>query len=188
MERIECKDRTVRGRAVELISRVLSLAPPGAVLPEGLFEALTPRLLARASDKHPAVRASALRALERLQEGEPAAAAAVAAALTQDTAAEVRAAAAGAVLLGDQGTLTALVQRATRDASSAVRTAALTRLRHAAPWQALPPAHRRALAAWGAVCPTPAERAAASLLCATWLSACEWDLLSLVEGFDVVGA
>jgi len=129
--------------------------------------------------------------MERFQECEPSASAAILAALTQDTAAEVRCAAAQALLVdinSKDGLLPTLISRATRDTSATVRSAALTQLRNAVPWASLNSQQRRDLAGWVSCAASPVERLSGTLLIATWLWSCSWDVLTFLEGFEVVEA
>eukprot|EP00698_Gefionella_okellyi_P006083 TRINITY_DN15548_c0_g1_i1.p1 TRINITY_DN15548_c0_g1~~TRINITY_DN15548_c0_g1_i1.p1 ORF type:complete len:972 (-),score=339.69 TRINITY_DN15548_c0_g1_i1:44-2935(-) len=68
LEVIDVDDKGVRFRATQLIGEVINSMPEEFEFSEELWQALEPKLIARASDKAPAVRQAAAVALSRLQD------------------------------------------------------------------------------------------------------------------------
>lgn len=176
--RLDAKSKVVRLQAARLIDGVLTGMPDDcAEIDDAVFDALEAGLLARCRDAKPPVRASAARALQRLQPenddpdggaGHPITAA-LAWLVAHDASPEVRASALRSVALGPD-TLALLVDH-TRDAAPGVRAAAFLKLTELVDARLLTPAARTRLLRLGLSDGSPDVVKQATLMLARWLAA-----------------
>ena len=186
------KDKAVRFRAAQLISQVMNSLDEEAELSDELYDDVREAMLGRLRDRHPPVRAQAVRALARLQEpgdsgdfSEDDVTTEFRRLLRTDKNKDVRKAVLASIAVADS-TLGAVVERV-RDVADDVRRMAFMVLASKATPRALSIAQRAAVLRHGLGDRAPATRkAAAELLKTTWLADhCSGDVLKLLAMLDV---
>lgn len=186
------QDKAVRFRAAQLISTVMNALDEEAELSDELYEDVRAAMLARLRDRHPPVRAQAVRALARLQEpgdegdfeGDEVTSE-YRRLLRTDRHRDVRKAVLASIAVAD-ATLDAVVERV-RDIDDGVRRVAFMVLAAKATPKALSIAQRAAVVRHGLGDRAPAARSAAvALLRTAWLEKhCQGDVMKLLAMLDV---
>lgn len=192
VKRTQCKDRCIRLHSCELIYLILSSLPPElSDLDDDLFQQVTTHVLTCSRDKHASVRAASIRALSRLQNEQEVLTCPVtsniAFAVRHDESEDVRSAAVGTIHLHPEVTLP-LLFAATADVSPKVRSAAYTRIRISVPFFAILPETRRDILQTGFTDAHESVRKEATLVAATWLWACDYDISLFLEELDLISS
>ena len=183
------KDKAVRFRACQLISRIFNGLDEEAEVDGDVCDGVLSRMLTRVTDKVPVVRVQAINALARLQDPTDAGCeiiAAYMARMASDNSPEVRRAALHQIAVSKK-TLPAIVAR-TRDTKEAIRRHAYRMIGDKVEVTALTIAQRMQLLECGLFDRTAAVKSAcADMLCNSWLVSLGQDPIRLLRCLDLGG-
>lgn len=164
-------DKSVRYRATQMVSRLISSASEEDELSEELWLNLRKQMLSRLSDSYLPVRLEAIGALQRLQlpkEADDPTTSALLKALVSDSSAQAREAILSALAL-TRRTLTAVVERL-RDAAPSVRATAFRILAKSVPVEAIARSDRAELLRLGFKDSESTVRSACALVAGAWIA------------------